>query len=137
MAEERTERDLALALLAARAIESLWDVARRRYTGASGTVRYIPSAVVRLLTDGLLLESLNILRSITIELPKQKPDGNPDDVTMYQNLEVPPEGYELPEGMHSTDCPRINLPARQRDQRVYSTSRRRFFPFSPQGSQRA
>ena len=33
MAGAKTERDLALSLLVANAIESLWDAARRRYTG--------------------------------------------------------------------------------------------------------
>ena len=38
MADTNPERDLAVSVLISRAIDSLWDVARRRYTGASGII---------------------------------------------------------------------------------------------------
>jgi hypothetical protein len=35
----------------------------------------------------------------------------------------------LQEGLLSMDCPRINLVVRQKDQRVFSSSKRAFYPF--------
>jgi hypothetical protein len=56
-----TERDLGLSILMARAVESLWDVARRRYTGKSGWIRHIKKSVVELVIYGLLMDSLNVV----------------------------------------------------------------------------
>jgi len=48
---------------------------------------------------------------------------------------VPKDYEQLQQGAYSTGCPRINLPTRQRDQRAHSTSNRKIYPFSPNGSQ--
>ncbi|ORW02654.1 hypothetical protein AWC15_06620 [Mycobacterium lacus] len=132
-----TPSDLALSILVARAVESLWDVARRRYTGKSGSIRHIRRSVVELAIYGLLRDSLNIVNTVTMEMPKLNDDGSHGDVEHDFIMNHMPKGLELPAGEHPADTPRINLPARQRDQRVFSTSKRAFYPFSPKGSQRA
>ena len=132
-----TERDLALSVLVARAIESLWDVARRRYTGKSGSIRHIKRSVVEVTIYGLLKDSLNIVNTFTMEMPRQNDDGSYGSVVHSFRMNNLPEGLNISSGQHPGDCPRINLPARQRDQRVFSTSRRAFYPFSPKGSERA
>jgi hypothetical protein len=136
LAAATTDRDLALAVLIAKAIESLWDVARRRYTGKSGQIRHIRRVTVETAIYGLLSQSGNILDTITLEMPRLKDDGSPDGVEIDFVLEHLPEDYEVADGVHPTDCPRVNLPTRQKDQRVFSTSKRAFYPFSPKGSQR-
>ena len=137
LAGAKTDRDLALSVLVARAIDSLWDVARRRHTSKSGSIRRIKRSVVETAIYGLLSQSLNIVSTVTMEMPKLKDDGSYDGVEYDFVMNYVPEDYKLADGVHPTDCPRINLPTRQRDQRVFSTSKRAFYPFSPKGSQRA
>jgi hypothetical protein len=137
MTGAKPEQDLGLSVLIAKAVESLWDVARRRYTGKSGSIRHIRRSAVEMIIYGLLTQSLNIVNTVALEMPKLKDDGSYSDVEYNFVMNTIPEDYELAEGMHPTDCPRIGLPTRQRDQRVFSTSQRRFYPFSPKGSQRA
>lgn len=86
---------------------------------------------------GLLSESLNIVNRFTMEMPRLNDDGSYGAVEYDVLMNHVPEDFEMSAGVHPTDCPRINLPARQRDQRVFSTSDRAFYPFSPKGSQRA
>jgi len=136
MAGVKTEIDLALSLLVARAVESLWDVARRRHTGKSGSIRHIKRSVVETVIYGLLSESLNIVNTITMEMPRLNDDGSFGGVDYDFVMNYIPEDFEMTAGVHPTDCPRIHLPSRQRDQRVFSTSQRKLFPFSPKGSQR-
>jgi hypothetical protein len=131
-----TERDLGLAILMARAVESLWDVASRRYTGKSGWIRHIKKSVVELVIYGLLMDSLNVVNTMTLEMPRLKDDGSYDSPRHSFVPNHVPEGYQKVDGVHSTDSPRIHLPTRQRDQRVFSTAQRAFYPFSPSGSQR-
>lgn len=137
MAGTKTERDLALSLLVANAIESLWDVARRRYTGRGGTIRYISKSVVETAIYQLLMKSRNVLSEVTMEMPKRLDDGSYDEVHYdFRGPKVPADIEEL-EGELPMDCPRINLVVRQRDKRVFSTAKRAFYPFSPRGSQQA
>lgn len=136
MAGAKTERDLALSLLVANAVESLWDVARRRYTGRGGSIRQIRKSVVETVIYGLLMKSRNVLSAVTMEMPKLKDDGSYDEVHYdFIGPKVPEGIEEPPDGPQSMDCPRINLVVRQKDQRVFSTSKRAFYPFSPAGSQ--
>ncbi len=135
MSGAKTEQDLALTLLAANAIESLWDVARRRYTGRSGSIRYISRAVVETVVHGLQMQSMNIVNTVTMEMPKLNADGTFNDIVGDFVMNQVPQDYHPAEGENPTDCPRINLPKRQRDERVFSTSKKALFPFSPNGSQ--
>lgn len=135
MAGAKPERDLGLSILVARAVESLWDVARRKYTGKGGNIRYIKRSSVELVIYGLLEESKNILNTLSMEMPKLRSDGSYSGIEYDFIMNYLPEDYERSEGEHSVDCPRVKLPVRQRDKRVFSTSKRRFYPFSPPGSQ--
>jgi hypothetical protein len=135
MAGAKTERDLALSLLVANAIESLWDVARRRYTGRGGAIRQIRKSVVETVIYRLLMQSRNVLSTVTMEMPKLKDDGSYDEVHYDFIGPKVPEDIDEQEGPQATDCPRINLVVRQKDKRVFSISQRAFYPFSPKGSQ--
>jgi hypothetical protein len=135
MTAVKTERDLALAVLIARAVESLWDVGRRRLTGKGGSICQVKKSVVELAIYALQMETLNVVHTITMEMPKLNDDGSLGDTVIGQRPVFVPDDYEVAPGVHPTDCPRINLPVRQRDQRVFSTSNRKIYPFSPNGSQ--
>ncbi|SKU21678.1 hypothetical protein [Mycobacteroides abscessus] len=133
-----SEQDLALTLMLAKAVESLWDVAARRYTGRSGSVRHIKKRSVELIIYGMLCDSLNIVDTITMEMPKLNDDMTYGGVQYDCRTNYVAEDYEAgPAGEVTLDIPAIVLPARQKDQQVYSTANRRFYPFSPKGSQRA
>jgi hypothetical protein len=134
MAGAKTERDLALSLLVANAIESLWDVARRRYTGRGGAIRQIRKSVVETVIYRLLMRSRNVLSAVTMEMPKLEDDGSYGEVHYDFIGNKVPEGIDHQEGPQSIDCPLINLVIRQKDKRVFSTSQRAFYPFSPRGS---
>ena len=120
----------------ARAIESLWDVGRRRLTGKSGSILYIARSVAETVVYGLLSDSLNVVDTFTFEMPKLNEDNSLGGVDIGCRMHYIPDDYELQAGVYSTECPRISLPARQRDQRAYSTSKRKIYPFSPNGSQK-
>jgi hypothetical protein len=134
MAGAKTERDLALSLLIANAVESLWDVARRRYTGKGGSIRHIRRSIVETVMYDLLMQSLNVVSAVSMEMPKLKEDGSYDAVEYDFVGNRVPEGYEKKDGFHLAECPRINLVVRQKDQRVFSTANSFFYPFSPKGS---
>ena len=135
MSKQRYE--LTLTLLAARAVGSLWNVATRRYTGRGGSIYHIKRSAVEMATYGLICESENVLNTMTLQLAKLNDDGSCDgELVGSQRLNYVPDDFELTDGSHTIDSPRIELPARQRDHRVFSTSKRRLFPFSPKGSQR-
>lgn len=70
MAGAKTGRDLALSLLVANAVESLWDVARRCYTGRGGSIRQISRSVVETVIYQLLMNSRNVLSAVTMEMTK-------------------------------------------------------------------
>ena len=120
-------------MLVARAIESLWDVARRRYTGKSGSIRHMRRSSVETAIYGPLSQSLNVVSTRTMEMPRLRDDGSCDAVEYDFVMNYVPEDDELADDMHPTDCPRISLPTRQRDHRVFSTSKRSFYPVFAEG----
>ena len=92
---------------------------------------------VEMATYGLICESLNLLNTMTLQLAKLNDDGSCiGELVGSQQLHYVPDDFEVTEAPHAIDSPYVELPARQRDQRVFSTSKRRFFPFSPRGCQR-
>jgi hypothetical protein len=135
----QTETQLTLTLLVARAVSSLWDVAKRRYTGESGSIYHLKRSAVELAIYAMVRESKNMLNTLTLQLVKLNSDGSCEDQPRIasQILNEIPEDFEPAGGFHIIESPVINLPARQRDRRVYSTSIRAYLPFSPKGSQRA
>lgn len=131
-----TESDLALAVMVAKAVESLWNVGRRRLTGKSGSIFYIRRFAVEAVIYGLRCQSLNVVETFTFEMPRLNEDGSLGGVTIGQEMVHIPEDYQNDHNVTSADATRINLPARQRDARAYSTSTRKIYPFSPNGSQK-
>ena len=81
------------------------------------------------------MQSRNVLSAVTMEMLKLKDDGSYDEVHYDFIGPKVPEDIDEQEGPQPTDCPRINLVVRQKDKRVFSTSQRAFYPFSPKGSQ--
>ncbi|TXH25665.1 MAG: hypothetical protein E6R06_08615 [Mycobacterium sp.] len=131
-----TESDLALAVLIGKAVESLWDVGRRRYTGKSGSINYIRRSTVETMVYGLRCTSLNVVETFTFEMPRLNDDGSIGGTGVTQELVNVPEDYQVSQNAGEPSTVRVNLPARQRDQRAYSTSTRKLYPFSPNGSQK-
>jgi hypothetical protein len=131
-------RELSVSTLISKSLDSLWAVARRRYMGASGSIIYIPRAVVERAIYVTTMLAMNRLARMTSELIKLKPDGTVDETT-HRGL-----SYEIPrdwslEAAATGPQPQersVSLPARQRDRQVYSTSTRAYLPFTPRGFQR-
>ncbi|WP_179273328.1 MULTISPECIES: hypothetical protein [unclassified Rhodococcus (in: high G+C Gram-positive bacteria)] len=131
------DQGLAVAVLIQRAVGSLWDVARRRYTGASGSITIFSTKVLIDAIYAAVNESLNVVRTISFELPKRAEDGSISEVKI--NF----DGQDLYKDFdHSVDefraafMKRVELPKRQRDMKPLIVSRRNLLPFSPEGSSR-
>ncbi|KAF0963859.1 hypothetical protein MLGJGCBP_03009 [Rhodococcus sp. T7] len=60
------DQDLGVALLIQRAVSSLWDVARRRYTGQSGSISVFSPTMILDTVNGPVQNSLNIVRTISL-----------------------------------------------------------------------
>ena len=65
--------DLPVSVLVTKAVDSLWEVARRRYMGESGSITYISKAAVELAIYGTTMQAMNLLKRMTSELIKLKP----------------------------------------------------------------
>ncbi|MEI4742005.1 hypothetical protein [Rhodococcus erythropolis] len=130
------DQDLAVSLLIARAIDSLWNCARRKYLASPGQIVLLNAEDVAVAIYGPVQHSLNVVRTFTYELPKRSPDGSiPETHLTFVNQQIP--GDWSPEsGDNIRPVRRINLLVRQRDRRIHSTSRRHLLPFSPNGIQR-
>ncbi|MDP7703356.1 hypothetical protein [Mycobacterium sp. TY815] len=138
LADVNPQRELSVSALIGRAIESLWSVARRRYVGsAGGGVYLISKASVELAVYGTVREAMNLLRKITSELIKTDAAGV-NDATHHVPIvyEIPRE-WEPPSGEHDTDNRYVELPVRQQDRRIYSTSLTAYLPITPSGYQRS
>jgi hypothetical protein len=129
-------RDLAVSVLIVNAANSLWAVARRRYTGASGAIVYINRAEVEMVIYGATMIAGNLLKRLTSELVKLKADGNVDG-TDHQTVSYDiPREWSIAAASDGRAKRELNLPARQRDRQVYSTSTQAYLPITPRGFQR-
>lgn len=121
-----------------KAIDSLWAVARRRYLGATTSIIYVPKAEVEMAIYGITMLTMNRMARITSELVKVRPDGTVDGTTHRMSMYEIPEEWSLeaatagPQPSSRT----VALPARQRDQQVYSTGALAYMPLTPRGFQR-
>lgn len=130
------DQDLAVSLLIQRAIESLWNVARRRYLAQQGQILVLTTNEVELCIYGPVQGSLNVVRTFIYELPKRLPDGSIRATNVNFVNQTVPHGWAPSEENNTTrEVKRVNLLVRQRDQRAQSTSRRYLLPFSPDGMQ--
>jgi hypothetical protein len=124
-------RDLMLSVLIVNAANSLWAVARRRYTGASGAIVYMNLAEVEFAVYGMIMIAGNRLKRLTSELIKRKEDGNVDGTdhqTVFYNV---PREFSLEGAARDHAKRKVNLPARQRDRQLFSTSNQAYLPITP------
>jgi hypothetical protein len=136
MEDSNPGRELSVSVLITKALDSLWDVARRRYLGESGNINYINKATVEMAVWGTTMQAGNHLKRATHELIKVKPDGTVDgtehrvlgyDIPRQWSLQAAAEGMEIRP---------VSLPARQRDRQLYSIGKRSYLPITPRGFQR-
>jgi hypothetical protein len=137
MADANPQRDLSISVLIARGIDSLWDVARRRYVGASGGVYYISKATVEMAVYGTVREAMNLLRKMTSELIKTDEQGSNDATHHVPLVYEIPRSWSPASGVHATNSPLVELPVRQQDTQIYSTSRTAYLPITPRGFERS
>jgi len=90
MDDPNPSRDLSVAVLITKALDSLWDVTRRRYTGASGSITYINKAAVQMAIYGTTMQAMNLLKRLISELIKLKADGTVDGMRHH------PHVYRIP-----------------------------------------
>lgn len=129
-------RDLSVAVLITKALDSLWDVARRRYLGESGTINYINKAAVEMAVWGTTMQAGNHLKRATHELIKVKPDSTVDGTEHRVVGYHIPRQWSLQAAAEGMEIRPVSLPARQRDRQLYSTGQRSYLPITPRGFQR-
>jgi hypothetical protein len=141
----RIDSDLAAIALIARAIDSLWSVARRKYCGAPGYVSLLSleDAAVSLYASQFASGHMASGYTYTLPVRAREPGtgDRPPDIeatTYYLSLDIPPpDAAEAYERGHDRPMSSVlaELPLRPADVRRVSTSGRSLFPFSPPGSQ--
>lgn len=132
------DQDIQTASLVQQAISSLWNVARRRYTGQASQVWLVPAQAVRNAIYGPVAVKGDHVRTLTHELVKKDADGRFNAVHMHlTGRGLPDESQWSPGVADDGLSPRqITLPARQQDKRIVSTSSRKLLPFAPNWSSR-
>ncbi|OPX12577.1 hypothetical protein [Mycobacterium sp. AT1] len=136
MEDSNPGRELSVSVLITRALGSLWDVARRRYLGESGTINYVSNGAVGMTVYGITMGAMNRLKRAVHELVKAKSDGTVDG---SQHHVVPydiPREWSLAGAAAAVEERTVALPARERDRQVYSTGELSFLPITPRGFQR-
>ena len=132
------DQDIETASLIQQAVSSLWNVARRRYTGQASDVWLVPAQAVRNAIYGPVAVKGGHVRTLTHELVKKDANGRFKGVDMHlSGPALPDEGEWSPTVAEDGPPPRqIALPVRQRDKRIVSTSSRKLLPFAPNWSSR-
>ena len=135
MEDSNPGRELSVSVLITRALGSLWDVARRRYLGESGTINYVSKGAVEMAVYATTMQAMNHLKRAVHELIKLKPDGSFDG-TQHHVV-----GYDIPRewsmaGAAAVELRSVALPARERDRQLYSTGALSYLPITPRGFQR-
>lgn len=136
MEDSNPGREMSVTVLITKALDSLWDVARRRYLGDSGTINYISKAAVEMAVWGTTMQAMNLLKRATHELIKVKPDGTVDGTDHRIVGYHIPRSWSLQTAAAAMDIRPVPLPARQRDRQLYSTGQRSYLPITPRGFQR-
>ena len=132
------DQDIQTASLVHQAVSSLWNVARRRYTGQASQVWLVPVQAVRNALFGPVAVKGGHVRTLTHELVKKDANGTFNGVEMHLSGPVLPDESEWSPGVTDAGlAPRqIALPLRQQDKRIVSTSSRKLLPFAPNWSSR-
>ncbi|RIS79130.1 hypothetical protein D2E44_20945 [Mycobacteroides abscessus] len=132
------DQDIETAFLIHCAVSSLWNVARRRYTGQAGEVSIVEAAAVRAAIYGPVVAEGSVIRTLSHELTKKDLQGEFSGINMRMTGPgLPNEDDRDSEYLDDRSPPRrVVLPVRQQDKQVISTSRRKLLPFSPNWSSR-
>jgi hypothetical protein len=132
------DQDIQTAFLIHQAVSSLWNVARRRYTGQAGEVWLVPARAVRDAIYGPVAVKGGHVRTLTHELVKKDANGRFNAVHIHASgPRLPDESEWSPGAADDGPAPRqIALPVRRQDKRIVSTSSRKLLPFAPNWSSR-
>lgn len=132
------DQDIETAFLIQRAVSSLWNVARRRYTGKAGEVSIVAADAVRDAMYGPIAAAGSVIRTLSHELTKKDLQDEFSGINMRMTGPgLPDEDEWDPEDPGGTSPPRcVVLPVRQQDRQIISTSTRKLLPFSPNWSSR-
>jgi hypothetical protein len=136
MEDSNPGRELSVSVLITKALDSLWDVARRRYLGQSGTINYVSRAAVEMAVYATTMQAMNHLKRATHELIKLKPDGTVDGTQHHVAGYHIPRSWSMSAAAAAVEIRSVALPARQRDRQLYSTGQRSYLPITPRGFQR-
>ncbi|BBX00025.1 hypothetical protein BST36_23660 [Mycolicibacterium moriokaense] len=132
------DQDIEVSLLIQRALSSLWNVARRRYTGQAGEVTIVAARVVLDAIYRPVAAEGSVVRTMSHELTKKDLQGEFSGINARMTGPgLPDEDEWDPEAPADGPPPRrVVLPVRQQDRRIISTSTRKLLPFSPNWSTR-
>ena len=75
MEDSNPGREMSVSVLITRALGSLWDVARRRYS-VRRDHHYVSKGAVEMAVYATTMQAMNLLKRATHELIKLKPDGS-------------------------------------------------------------
>lgn len=128
------DQDLAVATMIYHGLQNLWQVARRRYTAQSGQVILFTTASVESCIYAPVTNSLNLIRTMVMELTKRNHDGSLTGIDVNLIGNHVPESWQNPQDAH--DSRTVELPVRQRDKKIDYDARRSLLPFSPKNSSR-
>lgn len=136
LADSNPERDLAVTTVITYALDSLWNVARRRYMGVPGKVYCISKSTVDVAIYAPICQSENPLHRMTHELIKRKDDGEVDGTEHQMSIyNIPPE-FHLQNSVKRNQVRKVDLPVRPRDVHTPSVSSKSYLPIVPKGYQR-
>jgi hypothetical protein len=136
MEDSNPGRELSVSVLITKALDSLWDVARRRYLGQSGTINYVSKAAVEVAVYATTMQAMNLLKRATHEMIKLKPDGTVDGTVHHVAGYHIPRSWSMQAAAAAVELRGVTLPARERDRQLYSTGQRAYLPITPRGFQR-
>lgn len=135
LADSNPERDLAVTTVITYALDSLWDVARRRYKGTPGEVYCISKATIEVAIYAPICQADSFMQRMTHELIKTKANGEIDGTEHSLRIyDIPPE-FHLKESAKRNAVRKVALPVRPQDVHVPSTSKSAYLPICPQGYQ--
>jgi hypothetical protein len=136
MEDSNPGRELSVSVLITKALDSLWDVARRRYLGESGTINYVSKAAVEMAVYATTMQAMSLLKRATHELIKLKPDGTVDGTDhRIVGYKIPRE-WSMQAANAAMEIRSVPLPARERARQLYSTGTMSYLPITPRGFQR-
>lgn len=132
------DQDIEVSFLIQRAVSSLWNIARRRYTGQAGEVTIVAARAVRDAIYGPVAAEGSAIRTLTHELVKKDSDGGFTGADIHLTGPGLPDEDEWDPGAPDDGPPprSVALPVRQQDKRIISRSTRKLLPFSPNWSTR-